>query len=101
MVTKRFKIWLAILIPQLRLTKSQVNIQHDAPGDDGHDVERQSERPISIPACADFYISYATAPGTFPCVVVEAVCFHQLSIWGVVSRWIKFFVVIHHLYSIS
>ncbi|KAL5272535.1 hypothetical protein ACHWQZ_G000662 [Mnemiopsis leidyi] len=43
----------------------EVNIQHDAPGDDGHDVERQSDRPISIPACADFYISYATAPGYF------------------------------------
>ena len=41
----------------------QVTVQHDAPGDEGHDVERQSEKPISIPACADFYISYATAPG--------------------------------------
>jgi len=43
----------------------EVSIQHDAPGDEGHDVERQSDKPISIPACADFYISYATAPGYY------------------------------------
>ena len=41
-----------------------VNDGHDVV-DDGHDVEQQSEKPICIPACADFYISYATAPGYY------------------------------------
>eukprot|EP00116_Pleurobrachia_bachei_P007362 sb/3467624/ len=54
--------WFIIQACRGKSFNTEVLIDHDAKGDD-NDVEQQSSKPISIPACADFYISYATAPG--------------------------------------
>lgn len=51
------------IIQACRGSEFNYEIQHDAPEDE--DYEQMPEKPMSIPACADFYISYATAPGYY------------------------------------
>lgn len=52
------------IIQACRGSEFNQEVEHDAPGD-STTCEIQSVKPISIPACADFLISYATAPGYY------------------------------------
>lgn len=52
------------IIQACRGNEFNTEIEHDAPGD-STTCEIQSVKPVSIPACADFLISYATAPGYY------------------------------------
>jgi len=53
------------IIQACRGCEFNYEIQHDAPEDEHDAYEQMPEKPMSIPACADFYISYATAPGYY------------------------------------
>jgi len=51
------------IIQACRGNEFNIEVEHDAP--EGTTCEIQSNKPVSIPACADFLISYATAPGYY------------------------------------